>query len=171
MNRPEKNEYYEYYGKYVSLVSETEIIPALEKQISEIQKLSAEISEEKAAFAYAEGKWTIKELLGHLIDTEKIFAYRAMRIARGDKTPMEGYEQDGYIENANFNDYTFSGLIEELTLARQTNLSFFKNLSDEAWLRTGTASGYPFSVRALAYISVGHIRHHANILKTRYLSQ
>lgn len=171
MNRPEKDEYNEYYETYASLVPETEIVPALENQIADVQNIFGAIAEEKGTFAYAEGKWTIKELLGHLIDTEKIFAYRALRIARADKTSIEGFEQDGYIENGNFNNRNLSDLTEEFMLLRRSNLYFFKNLNDEAWLRTGTASGFPFSVRALAYISAGHVRHHLNILKTRYLAQ
>lgn len=170
MNRPEKNEYNEYYETYASLVPETEIVPALENQVVEIQDIFAAISEEKGSFAYAEDKWTIKELLGHLIDTEKMFAYRALRIARADKTPIEGFEQNGYVENGNFNSRNLADLTEEFLLLRRTNLYFFKNLDDDAWLRTGTASGFPFSVRALAYISVGHVRHHLNILKNRYLA-
>ena len=171
MNRPEKNEYNEYYETYVSLVPEREIVPALENQIAEIGDIFAAISEEKGAYSYDEGKWTIKQLLGHLIDTEKIFAYRALRIARADKTPIEGFEQDGYIENGNFNKCKLSDLTEEFVLLRRVNLYFFRNLDDGAWLRTGTASGFPFSVRALAYISAGHVRHHLNVLKTRYLAQ
>lgn len=104
-------------------------------------------------------------------DGEKIFAYRALRIARADKTPMEGFEQDGYIENANFNDCSLADLVAEFSLMRRANILFFKNLTDEMWTRTGTASGAAVSVRALAYIMIGHVRHHANILKTRYLQQ
>lgn len=171
MKRPEKTEYAAYYETYVSLVDETDIVPTLQNQLTETQNLLAEITEEKAAHAYAEGKWTIKELIGHLIDGEKIFAYRALRVARGDETPMEGYEQDGYIENGNFNDVSLAELTEEFSLLRRANILFFKNLSNEAWLRTGTANDSAVSVRALAFIIVGHVRHHANILKTRYLNQ
>ena len=169
MNRPEKNEYDAYYEKYVSLVEETDVVSALENQTSELQNLLAEISEEKSFHAYDEGKWTIKELVGHMIDGERIFAYRALRIGRADTTPLEGFEQDGYIENANFNARTLAELTEELLLLRRANNLFFKNLDDAAWLRVGTASDAPVSVRALAYIMVGHIRHHANILRDRYL--
>ena len=170
MNRPEKEEYAEYYETYISLVEETDIVAALENQIAELNNLFATISEEKADFRYAEGKWSIKELFGHLIDGERFFSYRALRISRADKTPMEGFEQDGYIENSNFNSMKLSDLFAEFSHLREANLIFFKNLTDEAWLRTGTASDMPFSVRALAYISVGHIRHHIRILRERYLS-
>lgn len=171
MNRPEKNEYAPYYETYVSLVDETDVVAALRDQLTETQNLFAKISEEKAARAYAEGKWTIKELVGHLIDGEKIFAYRALRIARADETPMEGFEQDGYIENANFNDCRLADLTEEFFLLRRANLLFFKNLTDEMWTRRGTASGAAVSVRAIGYIMIGHVRHHVNILRTRYLQQ
>lgn len=171
MNRPEKNEYNEYYETYVSLVPETEIVGVLDRQNSELLDIFKEIAEEKSLYAYAEGKWTIKELLGHLTDGERIFGYRALRIARADKTPIEGFEQDGYIENSNFNNTKMSDLLEEFLLVRKANLIFFRNLTDEAWTRTGTASDSPVSVRAIAYIMAGHVRHHMRILRERYLSE
>lgn len=171
MNRPEKSEYAEYYDRYISLVEENDIVAVLEKQLAELQELFGKISEEKSHYAYGEDKWTIKEVIGHLIDGERIFGYRALRISRNDKTPIEGFEQDGYIENSNFNSTKLSDLAEEMLLTRRAHLIFFKNLSDEAWARTGTASDNPVSVRALAYIMAGHIQHHLNILNERYLSQ
>lgn len=171
MNRPEKEEYAEYYERYVSLVAETDIVSALRDQIGELQNLLAAIPEEQSTYAYAEGKWTIKEVVGHLTDGERIFAYRALRISRNDKTPISGFEQDDYIENSNFGNTKFADLIEELLLLRQSNVLFFKNLTDEAWLRTGTASDAAVSVRALAYMMVGHIRHHTSILRERYLAE
>ncbi len=169
MQRPEKTEYAEYYETYVSLVEETDIVAALQNQLSEMQNLLAGISEEKGAFAYAEGKWTIKEVIGHLNDGEKIFAYRALRFSRADQTPIEGFEQDDYVENAAFNDCKVADLAEEFLLLRRANNLFFKSLTAEAWRRSGTASDAEVSVRALAYIMVGHVRHHTNILKARYL--
>jgi hypothetical protein len=171
MNRPNKTEYAAYYETYVSLVEETDIISALQNQLTELQNLFAAIPEEKGTYAYAEGKWTIKELLGHLIDGERIFAYRALRFARADKTPLEGFDQDPYIENADFNSIKFSNLLKELTLLRAANVLFFESLSETAWSQTGVASDAEVSVRALAYIMVGHVRHHINILKARYLNQ
>jgi hypothetical protein len=170
MNRPEKGEYAEYYERYVSLVEEADIVAVLEKQQAEMLEIFETISEEKSHFSYGADKWTIKELIGHLTDGERIFAYRALRISRADETPIEGFEQDGYIENSNFNNTPFSELTDELLLARKSNLILFKYLQDEAWSRTGTASGNPVSVRALAYIMAGHIRHHINILNERYLA-
>ncbi len=169
MQRPEKTEYNEYYDRYVSLVGETEVSAAFENQLREMSELFNSISEDKSATSYAEGKWTIKEVLGHLIDGERIFGYRALRISRGDETPIEGFEQDDYVENASFNDYKFSDLIDEFNLVRRSNILFFQHLKETDWTRTGTASDSPVSVRALAYIMVGHVRHHANILRERYL--
>jgi hypothetical protein len=171
MMRPEKSEYAEYYERYVSLVEETDIAAVLENQLNELRELLQTVTEEKSLFAYAEGKWSIRELIGHLSDGERIFAYRALRISRADQTPIEGFEQDGYIENSNFNGVSLADLIAELVHLRQANVVLFKSLSDEAWARTGRASDNTVSVRALAYIMAGHIRHHLKILNERYLAQ
>jgi hypothetical protein len=168
MMRPEKNEYHRYYETYVSLVEETDVVAALIEQTHDLRNMLAGVTEERSLFRYAEDKWSVKELLGHLIDGERIFSYRALRISRDDKTPLEGFEQDGYIENSNFDATRFADLVEEFMLVRQSNILFFRNLTDEMWLRTGTASDSAISVRALAYIMVGHVRHHANILRERY---
>ena len=169
MNRPEKNEYAEFYAGYVSLVEETDIIAALQNQPNDLQNLFAEIPEGKGDYRYAEGKWTIRELLGHIIDGERVFSYRALRISRGDETPLAGFEENFYVANSNFSNLKLADALEEFSLLRQSNTLLFKNLTDEMWSKTGTASDVIISVRALAYISVGHIRHHANILRERYL--
>ena len=113
--------------------------------------------------------WSVKEVLSHLIDGERIFAYRVLRISRGDETPIEGFEQDGYIENSNANNRPFAELLEEFDLQRRSHLLLLNNLSDEASRRMGTASGLPVSVRALTYIMAGHVTHHMRILNERYL--
>lgn len=169
MNRPEKVEYAEYYETYVSLVEENNIVSAMQKQLDEVNDLFSQMPDEKGLYTYAEGKWTIKELLGHLIDGERVFAYRAFRISRGDRTPLPGFDQNPYIENAGYNSVKLSKLLAEFSLLRQSNILFFQNLSDEMWTQTGIASDNEISVRALAYIMVGHIRHHVKILKERYL--
>ena len=171
MTRPEKGEYAEYYDRYISLVGETDIVAVLENQQLELVDFFQKISEEKSHYAYGADKWTIKEVIGHLTDGERIFAYRALRISRADQTPIEGFEQDGYIENSNFNNTPLADLIHEFFSVRESNIMFFRYLTDEAWLRTGTASENPVSVRALAYIMAGHIRHHVKILNERYLAQ
>ena len=170
MSRPQPAEYDPYYQKYVGLVPEDEIVPALDGQTDELDKLFDGVPEEKGTFAYADGKWTVKEVLSHLIDGERMFAYRALRIARGDKTPIEGFEQDGYIENSHANRRTFSELLNEFRLLREANVLFFKNLETGDWVRTGTANNVEISVRSLAWIMVGHIRHHIAILRGRYLA-
>jgi hypothetical protein len=169
MKRPENTEYSEWYAGYVGSVGETDIVSVLEKQIDEIKDTFAEISEEKGLYRYAEGKWTIKEVLGHLIDGERIFAYRTFRISRRDETPLAGFDQDPYIENSNSNERTISDLVEELVLLRQANMFVFRNLKETDWDIFGTASNAKVSVRALAYIIAGHIRHHLKILQERYL--
>jgi uncharacterized damage-inducible protein DinB len=170
MNRPDPTEYDPSYERYVALVASDDIIDTLASQPTRLNDILTALPEEKGAFAYASGKWSIKELLGHLIDGERIFAYRLLRISRGDETPIEGFEQDGYIENAYSNSRSFADILEEFSLLRRANMIFFKNLTDDAWLRVGTANDAKVSVRALAYIMAGHIEHHLNILRERYLS-
>lgn len=170
MKRPETNEFFEYYNTYVSLVPGDEAMSVLDAQPAELRAIFSSIPEEKGSYAYATGKWTIKEVLSHLIDGERIFAYRILRISRGDETPIEGFEQDGYIENSNANNRTFADLLEEFDLQRRSNMLMLRNISDEDSQRMGTASDKPVSVRALAYIAAGHVTHHVNILKERYLA-
>ena len=168
--RPEKNEYAEFYANYISLVEETDVIAALKNQIAELQDIFAEISDEKSDFRYAEGKWSIRELLGHVIDGERVFSYRALRISRGDQTPLAGFEENNYVAGSNFSNCCFTDLVEEFSLLRGANVLLFKNLTEEQWLCRGTASDAAVSVRALAFIMVGHVSHHANILRERYLA-
>jgi hypothetical protein len=170
MLKPERSEYDPYYEKYISLITEDGLLDVLESQSSELAELIGRVPEEKGTFAYGDGKWTIKEVISHLIDGERMFAYRIFRISRGDKTPIEGFEQDGYIENAHANGRKFEDLLTEFRLLREANMHFFRNLRDEAWLRTGIANNVEISVRALAFIMAGHIRHHLIILKSRYLA-
>jgi hypothetical protein len=168
--RPEKTDYDPYYERYISLVTGDDPIAPLAAQPGELRELLSGQSEDRGSHAYAEGKWTIKEVLSHLIDGERIFAYRALRISRGDETPIEGFEQDGYIENSHANERSFADLLDEFDLLRKANLSQFRMLDDADWSRTGTANNVSISVRALAFIMAGHIAHHVNILRERYLS-
>jgi hypothetical protein len=170
MNRPEKAEYDPYYERYVTLVENGDIVGTLAAQPTQLQDLLTGLPEEKGGFAYADGKWTVKEVLGHLIDGERMFAYRLFRISRADETPIEGFEQDGYIENALSNGRSFADLLEEFSLLRRANLMLVKNLTDDGWARIGTANNAKISVRALIYIMAGHIEHHLGILKERYLA-
>lgn len=170
MHRPEKSEYDPYYERYISLIIDNDIVPVLAGQVTELQDLFTALPEEKGTYAYETGKWTIKEVLSHLIDGERIFAYRVFRIARGDKTPIEGFEQDGYIENSHANERTFAELLDEFNLLRRANVLFFKNLDRDDWVRIGTANDVEISVRAISFVMAGHIRHHITILRSRYLA-
>lgn len=169
MKRPETNEFAPYYNNYISLIEGDNVMKVLNSQVAEIRSIFADVPEEKGTYAYAEDKWTVKELLSHLIDGERIFAYRILRISRGDKTPIEGFEQDDYIENSNANNRSFADLLGEFELQRQSNLLMVNSISDEASKQMGTASDKPVSVRALTYIMAGHVTHHMNILNERYL--
>lgn len=167
--RPAPDEYAPYYEKYTALVPEGDVVETLGRQLDETLALLAQIPETQADSRYAPGKWSVKELVGHLIDAERIFAYRALRIARGDQTPLPGFEQDDYIETANFGARTLAELAEEFDIVRRSTLRLFVYLDDAAWLRRGTASDAEVSVRALAYMIAGHETHHMNILRERYL--
>ena len=126
------------------------------------------VTDEKASKAYAEGKWTIKQVLGHVIDSERVFAYRALRIGRNDKTPLAGFEQDDYVASTDFNARPLSTLLEEWAAVRRSGVHLFNHFSDDEWLRRGTANQNEITVRALAYIIAGHHLHHVNIVTTRY---
>jgi hypothetical protein len=168
-DRPKPGEYDSYYEKYTSLVASSDICATLEHQGRETIALLSTIGEERGGFRYAPGKWSIQELLGHVIDTERIFAYRALRIARGDRTPMEGFEQDDYIRNARFNEYTLADLIEEFEAVRRSTVLLFRPLQDDEWMRRGVANHKEITVRAIAWITAGHELHHRTILRERYL--
>ena len=167
--RPEKSEYAPSYEGYVSRVPDGDIVAALGKQLEETLALIRGISESRGDFRYAEGKWSIKELLGHVIDSERVFAYRALRFARGDTTPLSGFEQDDFVKGADFNKRTLADLAKEYEYVRRATISLFESLEDRAWERRGTANNNDVSVRALAFIMAGHERHHVEILRTRYL--
>ncbi|MEJ7623662.1 MAG: DinB family protein [Pyrinomonadaceae bacterium] len=170
MFQPEPSEYDPYYLRYISQVKETDIRGAYAAQPAQLRGVLDGFPEERGRYTYEAGKWTVKEVISHLIDGERIFAYRMLRISRGDVTAIEGFEQDGYIENSNANNRTFADLLDEFEYSRKANVLMLKNLDATALARMGTASGKPVSVRALANISIGHVRHHLDILAERYLS-
>jgi hypothetical protein len=167
--RPQAGEYNSYYQRYIDLATEDDIVAALDAQSHETATLLGGISEEQAAHRYEPGKWSVKQLVGHVTDGERIFAYRALRIGRGDTTPLPGFEQEPYVVNAGSDDRTMSDLGEELAAVRRSNVMMLRALPAEAWGRTGTASDSPISVRALAFIMLGHERHHLRIVRERYL--
>jgi hypothetical protein len=171
IGRPFETEYLAYYGKYISLVPDADILSQLSKQSEATLALLRSIPEARGGFRYAPGKWSMKELIGHVIDTERIFAYRALRFSRQDETPLSGFEQDDYILNASFDDYPLSELAAEFESVRRSNIFLFKHLNEEAWTRRGIANDSEASVRALAYIIAGHELHHMDILRNRYLTE
>lgn len=171
INRPNKTEHAPYYGRYISLVPDGDILTMLSNQSFETLSLLRIIPEADGNFRYAPDKWSIKELIGHVIDTERIFAYRALRFSRNDRTPLPGYEQDDYVRNASFNNYPLGDLASEFECVRKSTLFLFKHLDGESWMRRGIANENEVSVRALAYIIAGHELHHREILRTKYLQQ
>ena len=166
--RPEPGEYAPFYETYVSKVQGGDVMSQLESQRLQTAQLFAASSERDGNFRYAPGKWTIKEVVGHLSDSERIFSYRALRIARGDQTPLPGFEQDDYVKNGNFAEQSVADLVAEFGSVRAATLALFRSLNAEAWSRRGTASEKPVTVRALAFIIAGHELHHREILKERY---
>jgi len=166
---PEPTEYQPYYGRYISLVTGRDLTSTLEAQSAQSLPTLRGISEEKSLHRYAPGKWSVKEVLGHLIDAERIFTYRALRFARNDQTPLPGFEQDPYVASANFDAHPWDDLIAEFEHVRRSTVLFFRALTPEQTLRSGTASQNAITVRALGYIIAGHELHHMAILRDRYL--
>jgi uncharacterized damage-inducible protein DinB len=169
IGRPDETEYAPYYGRYIGRVPDGDILARLESQLAETLALLRGLTPEQAAHRYAPDKWSIKQVVGHMSDTERIFAYRALRFARNDSTPLPGFEQDDYMAAARFDERTLGDLADELELVRRSSLALLRPLDESAWQRRGVASGAEMSVRALAYTMAGHEIHHREILVTKYL--
>lgn len=168
--RPEPDEYTPYYDRYISLAPRADILVTLDSQRRQTMLLLCGRDESDGDIRYAPDKWSAKEVLGHLCDTERIFAYRALRIARADRTPIEGFEQDGYVSNGPFAQRPLAELIEDYIAVRRASLTLFRNLDDSAWTRRGIANKNEISVRALAYLIAGHELHHRRILEEKYFT-
>ena len=168
MKRPEAGEFAEYYGKYIAKVPGADVAGGLESERLEMSRLLAGRSERDGNFRYAPDKWTIKEVLGHVIDAERIFTYRALRIGRGDETPLASFEQDDYVKNGGFAARTLADLVEEFDAVRRASISLFRSFDEAAWGRRGVASQKPVTVRALGFITAGHQIHHRMILEESY---
>lgn len=167
---PDPSEYAPYYGRYITLVGGHDVVAALEDQPRETLALLSGLTEEQGDYRYAPDKWSIKEMLGHVIDGERVFSYRALRFARNDRTPLASFEQDDYVRGGNFADRRLGDLIEEFVCVRRATVWLFRALSPDAWMRRGVASDNPVSVRAIAYIIAGHELHHRTVLKEKYLT-
>lgn len=169
MKRPQVNEHPAYYTHYIGLVKGDNILKQLEDQVIDIQAIISEIPEEKENYAYAPGKWTIKEVLGHIIDTERIMAYRALRFARKDKTALPGFDENEYVTNSDYNKRTLYDIAHEFAIVRESNLALFKHFNEEALDQRGTANNNEATVRAILFMIAGHANHHLNVIKTKYL--
>lgn len=168
-SRPDKSEYPVYCEGYVARVPAGDIVDTLASQLAETLALFRNIPEARGDYSYAEGKWSVKEVIGHITDGERILAYRALRFARGDATPLAGYEQDDYVRGGGFDKRSLKDLTDEFETARRATISLFSSFDGEAWSRRGVANENEMSVRAVAYVLAGHERHHLEILRTRYL--
>jgi uncharacterized damage-inducible protein DinB len=169
MTRPDSTEYAPYYEKYISLVPGDNIVATLSSQIEDTLKLLRVLSESQGELRYAPDKWSIKEVIGHLIDAERIFTYRALRMARSDRTPLPGFDENFYVETGNFSDRRVAELADEFQAVRKSGVYFFRHLGEEALARRGVASDNEVSVRSIAHIIAGHELHHLGIIRTRYL--
>lgn len=168
IGRPAADEFFEYYGKYIDKVPGEDALSALSSQIPETLGLLRPVTEEKALHRYAPGKWSIKEVVGHLADSERVFAYRALRFGRGDATPLPGFEENQYVPAGHFDLRPLSDVIDEYAAVRAASIALFRGLDAEALVRRGSANGKSVSVRALAWIAAGHELHHRGLLVERY---
>jgi hypothetical protein len=166
--RPAEGEYAPFYARYVALVPETDILAVLERQAGELRQLAASVPAERETYRYAEGKWSVREVLGHLVDGERVFGYRAFCISRGERAALPSFDEDQYVGEARCDAIPLRELAGELALVRESNLAVLRRLEPRQWERVGTASGKPITVRALAWVMAGHPRHHAEILRERY---
>ncbi len=164
-----ENEYNPHYKNYISMLGNVNLIEILRTSSEELLEMFKDLSEEKMVFCYDEGKWSLKELLQHLIDTERIMSYRALRFSRNDATELPGFNEDWYVKYSNGNDRNSNDLIDEFTCTRRASISLFKSFSDEMLLLSGTANGSDMTVRALGFIIAGHQMHHLKVIKERYL--
>ncbi|MFZ0419646.1 MAG: DinB family protein [Candidatus Sulfotelmatobacter sp.] len=168
--RPQPDEYAPYYARYISLVEGDDILITLDQQRRDTMMLLSGRDEQDGDFRYAPEKWSAKEVLGHICDSERVFAYRALRISRADATPMEGFEQDDYVRNGPFANRPLADLVEDFIAVRRATLSLLRNLDEAAWMRRGIANKNEVSVRGIAYIIAGHELHHRRILEEKYFA-
>ena len=166
--RPEAGEYDPYYGRYIALVPDGDVVGALAGQLAHTIAPLRRLTDEDARQAYAPGKWTIAEVIGHVCDVERVMAYRALRIARGDTTPLAGFDENAYTPAGEFDARPFVSLLDELEQVRRATVALLAGLPASAWTRTGTVNAGPVSVRALAWIIAGHERHHSGLFRERY---
>ncbi len=168
IQRPAPGEYNEYYQKYVNLVPDGNLLDVLQQQGGETVTLLRGISEEKSTFAYAPGKWTIREVLGHLTDTERVFTYRALTFARADASPLPSFDENAWAVASNATHRSIEDHIDDFIAVRASTLALFRGFTPPDFARAGVASGNTVTVRALAWITAGHERHHVHVLRDKY---
>ncbi len=166
--RPTTSEYFSVYERYISLVPETDILAVLENQLVTFPPCLAALDDEKAGFRYAPEKWSVRELVGHVIDTERVFGYRALCIARGETLSLHSFNERDYAEKAGHDHCSLMDLVDEFTLLRRSHLLMLRHLEASAWQRLGRVNDHPASTLAIAFLMAGHVRHHAAILTSRY---
>jgi hypothetical protein len=166
--RPAATEYAPFYAAYIARVPETDPLPALEAQPAEIHAVANRITPEDELYRYAVGKWTVRQVIGHVIDTERVMGYRAFCIARGETNPLPGFDEKAYVASADSDERSVKELAHEFAAVRHANLWTIRHWAPEDWDRIGTANGKPVSARAIAYIMAGHVRHHLALLRERY---
>lgn len=171
IRRPSDKEYAAFYAGYVSLVPDGDYLQLLAQQGRDTQKLLRAVSEEKSQYRYAADKWSVREVVGHMADSERVFTYRALRFARGDATPLPGYDEKAWGRTSSAHRRTLASLLDDVQTLRAATVSLFGGFTDEELARAGVANNAPVTVRALAYIVAGHERHHVNVLLERYLSR
>ena len=169
LNQLSVNEYSEFNATYINALDDVDLFEELEISLHDFIKFVQNIPMDKFDFRYAEGKWTIKDIIQHIIDAERIFGYRALRISRNDKTPLPGFEENNYVENTNANGRSIQELLTEFSAVRHANLLLFKSFSEEQLTRLGIASNDTISVRALGFLMIGHLQHHQRVFEERYL--
>jgi hypothetical protein len=168
LSRPGASEYASYFARYVELVPEADVLTVLENQLKEVARLGEQIPADRETFRYADGKWSIREVFGHLTDAERVFGYRAFCISRGELTPLPAFDENTYVQQSGYTDRPLADLITEFNFVRSGNLALLRCLDARAWGRIGTASNKPISVLALAFIMAGHVRHHFKAIRTQY---
>jgi hypothetical protein len=168
--RPGADEYAPAFADYVAEIGDNEeIVATLASQLEQVLARLGEVPAERGDFRYAPGKWSLKEVIGHLADTERVFAYRALSIARGDPAPLPAFDDQAWVAEMGAGDRTLADIVDEFGVVRQATLSLFRHLPATAWTRRGIANGHPASVRAMAWVMAGHARHHLEVVEARYL--
>jgi hypothetical protein len=167
-HRPPREHYNPYFDRYISLVAEPDVLAALAAQVEEVRERLGALPEECAAHRYAPGKWSVREVVGHVIDAERVFGYRALSVARGETADLPSFDENAYAAASGHDGCRLSELLDELADLRHSHVRMFRHLDPAAWDRVGSVGGHPMSARALAFILVGHLRHHERVLAERY---